>query len=91
MEKNAQTLSAMGARSRVIEVYEASEKAGDVAVVLGSAIEKLSAAADKEGKFSSAAVSAWPKSYRRPRKRRRRFKRWRNRGLVDWRGLVAAM
>ena len=35
----------------MIEVYEASEKAGDVAVVLGSAIEKLSTAADK-----SAAV-----------------------------------
>jgi len=41
----------------VIEVYEASEKAGDVAVVLGSAIGKLSAAADDNGgKFSSAAV-----------------------------------
>ena len=47
----------MVARSRVIEVYEASEKAGDVAVVLGSAIGKLSAAADDNGgKFSSAAV-----------------------------------
>jgi len=56
MEKKAQTLSAMGARSRVIEVYEASEKAGDVAVVLGSAIEKLSTAADKGCKLSSAAV-----------------------------------
>ena len=54
MEKKAQTLSAMGARSRVIEVYEASEKAGDVAVVLGSAIEKLSTAADKGCKLSSA-------------------------------------
>ena len=43
----------MGARSRVIEVHEASEKAGDVAVVLRSAIEKLSAGADKG---SSAAV-----------------------------------
>jgi len=56
MEKNAQTLSAMGARSRVVEVYEASEKAGDVAVVLGSAIEKLRTAADIGGKLSSAAV-----------------------------------
>ena len=45
MEKQAQALSAPGTRSRVIWVYEAPEKAGDVAVVLGSAIEKLSAAA----------------------------------------------
>jgi len=59
MEKKAQTLShksAMGACRRVVVVWEEPEKAGGVAVVLGSAIERLSAAADTGGKFSSAAV-----------------------------------